>query len=269
MTKYTFYMRSRMLGMITNHVILSRHDVRHACPPSSDTYLPTFPQITIPHRFPLGNSCQISCSTNTGIGLTLCQARFKIIILSVHVYSIVAKFLKATSGTHMVERCPPPPPPPPPSKNIITTPYMNIITLHIIITIRHLLVPLSIHVCFKVVSETMSNAEVGRSKHGPPNCFVEYLKTPPSTNGISSLASLLQVRTYTLTGSYSPQLDHLQQLSLFAACGLSLISVPRLQQAWAREQGYCYMDKSTFHTGQGTRQRILGLSWTFQDTWQL
>ena len=49
-------------------------------------------------------------------------------------------------------------------------------------------------------------------------------------NGIPSLASLLQV--YTQLGH-----GHMKQVtSLIVARGLSLISIPRLQQAWEREQ---------------------------------
>ena len=66
---------------------------------------------------------------------------------------------------------------------------------HTIITVCHLLamVPLSIDVRSKVMSDTVRNAEDQSMHRTAALQFVEYLETPPSTNGIPSLASLLQV----------------------------------------------------------------------------
>ena len=100
----------------------------------------------------------------------------------------------------------------------------------------------------------MRNAEDQSMHRTAALHLVEYQETPPSTNGIPSLASLLQVYRYRLQSSTRAFVS-------VAARGLSLISVPDcMQQAWEREQAYCYFfpGQSTFRTGQGTRQRIPG-----------
>ena len=143
---------------------------------------------------------------------------------------------------------------------------MDIITLHyhIIVTVCHLLamVPLSIDVRSKVMSDTVRNADQRMHRTAALH-FVEYLETPPSTNGIHSLASLLQVQ------SSSNNSCICQRCSTWS---LSLISIPRLHATSLGTRTGLFLffpGQSTFRTGQGTRQRIPGLSWTLRDTWQL
>ena len=88
--------------------------------------------------------------------------------------------------------------------------------------------------------------------------FVQYLETPPSTNGIPSLASLLQVystlpfaasQSRCSTWSFATFRSH-TATSLGTRTGL-LLFFPHLPY------------------GTGDKTRILGLSWSFRDTWQL
>ena len=79
------------------------------------------------------------------------------------------------------------------------------------ITICHLLamVPLSIDVHSKVMSDTVRNAEHQSMHRTAAPHFVEYLETPPSTKGIPSLASLLQVYRYSTKLGHLSALQHM------------------------------------------------------------
>ena len=96
--------------------------------------------------------------------------------------------------------------------------------------------------------------------------FIEYLETPPSTKGIPSLTSLLQVYRY------SPQLGHLS--GICQRCSTWSFTNFRSQTACNKPRNEnrpnaIFSRTKHLHTGQGTRQRIPGLSRTFWDTWEL